>query len=134
MSDKFSLKDAQGDNERYVVVTCVSTFRERYCVPVSELQKLNPEVDITNDPAKQIEWANDSVTMEEVKEFSQSHLGEQILDTFILDKERVLQLFNRDNDYLAGWTDQEKIDFIHNWKEDLSTAGVVSPYPIKVEE
>lgn len=134
MSDKFSLKDAQGNNERYVVVTCVSTFRERYCVPVSELQKLNPDVDITNDPAKQIEWANDSVTMEEVKEFSQSHLGEQILDTFILDEERVLQLFNRDNDYLADWTDQEKIDFIHNWKEDLSTAGVVSPYPIKVEE
>ena len=53
-------------DERYVVVTCVSTFRQRYCIPVSELQKLNPEIDITDNPQMQVEWANDSVTMEEI--------------------------------------------------------------------
>jgi hypothetical protein len=105
-------------DERYVVVTAVSTHRMRYCVPVSELQKLNTDVDIMNDPVKQIEWANDSVTMEEVKEFSQSHLGEQILDTFILDEERVLQLFDRDNDYLKEWTKEQKLKHIHNWKDE----------------
>ena len=105
-------------DERYVVVNCVSTFRERYCVPVSELQKLNPDVDITNDPAKQIEWANDSVTMEEVKEFSQKHLGEQILDTFILDEERVLQLFDRDNDYLKDWGKEKKLNWLADWKDN----------------
>ena len=105
-------------DERYVVVTCVSTFRQRYCVPVSELQKLNTDVDIMSDPVKQIEWANDSVTMEEVKEFSQSHLGEQILDTFILDEERVLQLFDRDNDYLKEWTKEQKLKHIHDWKDE----------------
>ena len=103
-------------DERYVVVTCVSTFRERYCIPVSELQKLNPDVDIMNDPAKQIEWANDSVTMEDVEEFSQTHLGEQILDTFILDEERVLQLFDRDNDYLKEWPRDKKLEHIHDWQ------------------
>ena len=107
-------------DERYVVVTCVSTFRQRYCVPVSELQKLNTDVDIMSDPVKQIEWANDSVTMEEVKEFSQSHLGEQILDTFILDEERVLQLFDRDNDYLKEWTKEQKLERIHNWKDEYT--------------
>ena len=105
-------------DERYVVVTCVSTFRERYCVPVSELQKLNPDVDITNDPVKQIEWANDSVAMEEVKEFSQSHIGEDIIDTFILDEERVLNLFDRDNDYLKDWTKEQKLKHLHDWKDD----------------
>jgi len=117
MSDKFDLKDAQGPaGERYVVVTCVSTFRERYCIPVSELQKLNPDVDITNNPVKQIEWANDSVTMEDVEEFSQAHLGDQILDTFILDEERVLQLFDRDNDYLKDWGKEQKLKHIHDWR------------------
>ena len=105
-------------DERYVVVTAVSTHRMRYCVPVSELQKLNTDVDITNDPTKQIEWANDSVTMEEVKEFSQSFLGEQILDTFILDEERMLNLFDRDNDYLKSWSKEKKIEYVHDWKDN----------------
>lgn len=105
-------------DERYVVVTAVSTHRMRYCVPVSELQKLNPDVDITNDPAKQIEWANDSVTMEEVKEFSQAHIGEDIIDAFILDEERVLNLFDRDNDYLKDWSKEQKLKHLYNWKDD----------------
>lgn len=113
MSDKFSLKDVQGDNERYVVVTAISTHRIRYCVPASQLD--------TDDPAKMIEYAKDSVVMEEVKEFSQDWLGEQIVDTFILDEERVLQLFNRDNDYLKDWPKQQKLEFIHKWeREDVT--------------
>lgn len=108
MSDKFSLKDAQGDNERYVVVTCVSTFRQRYVIPASELD--------TDDPAKMIEYAKDSVTMEEVEEFSQHWLGEQISDVFILDEPRMLQLFDRDNDYLAEWSKKQKLDYVHDWK------------------
>lgn len=104
--------------EKYVVVTCTSTFRQRYCIPVSKLQETNPDIDIMDDPAKQIEWANDSVTMEEVKEFSQKWLGETILDTFILDEERVLNLMDRDNAYLSEWTKEKKLDWINNWKDD----------------
>jgi len=51
-------------DERYVVVTCISSFRERYVVPVSKLQELNPDVALTTEMAA--EWARDSVTMEEV--------------------------------------------------------------------
>lgn len=116
MSDKFSLEDVQGpSDERYVVVTAVSTHRIRYCVPWSELQKMTPNVKLTHDKA--ITWAGDSVTMQEVKEFSQDWLGEQIVDTFILDEERVLQLFDRDNDYLSGWPKEQKLEYIHNWEE-----------------
>jgi hypothetical protein len=107
------------ENEKYVVVTCISQFRQRYVVPVSKLQEENKDFDITNDPVKQIEWANDSVTMEEVKEFSQHWLGEQILDTFILDEERLLQLFDRDNQYLSEWTREKKIEWVQKcWEED----------------
>ena len=105
-------------DERYVVVTAISTHRMRYAIPVSELQKLSPETDITDNPAIQIEWANDSVTMEEVKEFSQHHLGEQILDTFILDEKRMLTMFDRDNDYLSDWTKEKKLEHVHDWKDD----------------
>ena len=105
-------------DERYVVVTCTSMHRMRYCVPVSKLQELNKEVNIMNDPAKQIEWANDSVTMEEVKEFSQAHISEDIIDTFILDEERVLNLFDRDNDYLKDWSKSKKIEWLHDWKDN----------------
>jgi hypothetical protein len=103
--------------ERYVVVTTVSQFRQRYAIPVSELQKLNTDIDIMNDPVKQVEWANDSVSMEDIKEFSQHYLGESIIDTFILDEERVKLMFNRDNDYLSDWSDEKKMDFIKDWKQ-----------------
>lgn len=104
-------------DERYIVVTATSTHRMRYCIPVSELQKLNTNVDITNDIPKQIEWANDSVSSEEIKEFSQHFIGENIVDTFILDEERMLMMFDRDNDYLADWSKEQKIKYVHDWKE-----------------
>lgn len=104
-------------DERYVIATVTSSFRQRYCIPVSKLQELNTDVDITNTPSYQIEWLNDSVTAEEVKEFSQKWLGETIVDTFILDEERILQLFDRDNDYLAGWDKDKKLEWIHDWRE-----------------
>lgn len=107
------------NDERYVVVTAVSTHRMRYCVPMSELQKLNPEGgNLFEDYEKASAWAKDSVTMEEVKEFSQEWLGEQIVDTFILDEERVLQLYDRDNAYLSSWSKEQKLNAIHNWKDD----------------
>jgi hypothetical protein len=118
MDLKFTTCGDYMSEEKYVVVTCTSTFRQRYCVPVSKLQELNTDVDITDDSVKQIEWANDSVTMEEVKEFSQHWLGETILDTFILDEERVLKLFDRDNQYLSDWTEEKKLEWIHDWKDN----------------
>jgi len=100
-------------DEQYVVVTTVQTFRHRYVVPMSELQASNPDM-----PAEP-EWAFDAVTMEEVKEFSQDHLGEQISDMFTMSEEEVLELFDKDNKYLSGWTKEKKLEWIHDWKETL---------------
>lgn len=103
-------------DERYVVVTCISSFRERYVVPASKLRELN--VDANPNMEELCEWARDEVTMENVKEFSQHWLGEQILDTFVLDEERMLALFDRDNPYLKDWTLEQKMKYLHNWKEN----------------
>lgn len=104
-------------NDKYVIVTAIQTFRQRYAIPVSELQKLNPHIDISNNIPKQVEWANDTVTMEEVKEFSQLHIGEQIIDTKVVHEEEMLNQFNNDNDYLKSWTDEDKIKYVNDWQE-----------------
>jgi hypothetical protein len=98
----------------YVKVNTVSIFRQTYVIPVEELQKENTEIDILQDPAKQIEWAEDTVSTESADEFSQKWLGETITDTEILTKEQVLKLFDRDNPLPATeWDEERKLKFIH---------------------
>jgi hypothetical protein len=63
-----------------------------------------------------IVWAGDSVVMEEVNEFSQKWLGETIVDTMVFDEKQTLDLFNSDNDYLTSWTNEQKVEFLRNWK------------------
>jgi hypothetical protein len=95
----------------YVVVTCISSFRQRYVIPVDELAKLNPDAPV--DPS----WALDCVTCQEVKEFSQRHVGEQIIDAQVVKEKEILQFFDADNDYLADWDEEKKLEWIQDWKE-----------------
>jgi len=97
-------------NDKYVVVTATSTHRMRYVVPMDELQKLNEDYIV--DP----KWALDLVTCEEVEEFSQMHLGEQIVDCCEMNEDEILELFDKDNDYLKEWSKETKIKFIRDWK------------------
>lgn len=75
-----------------VLVETVQTFRHRYVVEV---------------PKGKAEWALDTVTMEEAKEFSQKHLGEQISSHRVVSREEVIRIFKEDNDYLKKWTDSQ---------------------------
>jgi hypothetical protein len=44
-------------------------------------------------------------------------MGESIVDTFVLDKERVLNLYKRDNPHMVEiMTDQQILDHIADWK------------------
>jgi hypothetical protein len=104
-------------SKQYVIVTAVSQFRMRYCIPVDDLRAENPDPNVVFDP---VEWAKDSVTCNEVEEFSQLHLGETIIDGQVLTQEEMLNLFNKDNDYLTSWTEEQKIDHVHRWKQDNS--------------
>jgi len=96
-------------DEKYVVVTAISQFKMRYVVPMSELQKDNPDAPV--DPL----WALDGVTCNDYEEFSQDHLGEVITDWCVENEEQILERFDRENDYLAGWTKEQKLKNItHN--------------------
>jgi hypothetical protein len=64
------------------------------------------------------EWALDTVTMNEAEEFSQEHLGEQIVSHRVVTKEEALALCDQDNDYTTSWSDDKKIEtFFTTWKE-----------------
>lgn len=80
-----------------VLVECVSTFRMRYVVEVPKGEKA---------------WALDTVACQEAEEFSQEHLGEQIVSHRVIDNTEYLRIFNEDNDYLSKWTDEEKFKFV----------------------
>ena len=77
-----------------VLVDCVSTFRMRYLVEV---------------PKGKAEWALDTVTLNEAKEFSQVHIGEQIVSHRVVSKEEALSISDADNDYGSTWPEELKI-------------------------
>ena len=101
------------EEEKYVVVTTIIQYRMRYVVPVSELQKCNPNEIPT------IDWAKDSVVCEELKEFSQHPLGEVIVDAYETDRDDVHDLLANDNPHLADWDDAKKDKFINDCWENI---------------
>ena len=86
---------------QWVLVETVSMFRERYMVEVP--------VGVDMYGKDKAEWALDTVTMEEAKEFSQQHLGQTIVSHRVVTKEEALALCDKDNDYVKKWSDELKI-------------------------
>ena len=86
-------KETEKETE-LVLVECVSTFRMRYMVEV---------------PKGKAEWALDTVTMQEAKEFSQEFLGEQIVSHRVVSKEEALAISDVDNAYGSTWTEELKV-------------------------
>jgi hypothetical protein len=87
--------------KKLVMVDCISTFVNRYCIEVED----------------NIDYALDDVVMYENKpdkliEFSQKHLGQQIVSHREIDEKEYLKMFDEDNDYLNSWTKEQKLAFI----------------------
>lgn len=93
----FSLikKQTKTKDTEWVLVEAISTFRERYMVEV---------------PVGKSKWALDTVTMQEAKEFSQQHIGEQIISHRVVTKKEALKICDIDNDYCKSWNDENKIN------------------------
>lgn len=81
---------------KYLVET-ISTFRIRRVID-----------------CKSEEHALDTVVCDDIEEeFSQLHLGENIVSSREIDDKEYLRLFEEDNDYLSSWTDEQKFKFVH---------------------
>jgi hypothetical protein len=106
----FTLTKKEKTETQWVLVECVSTFRQRYMVEVP--------VGIDKYGKDKADWALDTVTMQEAKEFSQEHIGEQIVSHRVVTKEEALLLCDKDNDYGSTWPEETKIkNFFTTWKE-----------------
>jgi len=90
----FSMTKKEATTE-WVLVECISTFRERYMVEVPKGKEL---------------WALDTVTMNEAKEFSQEHLGETIVSHRVVSFDEALKMCDKDNHYCKDWNTDKKID------------------------
>lgn len=62
--------------------------------------------------------AADTIVMNEADEFSQEHLGENISRIREISEEEYLALFDKDNDYLKSWNDEQKKNLITTVKYD----------------
>jgi uncharacterized protein YnzC (UPF0291/DUF896 family) len=112
---------------KYVLVDAISMFRQRYAVAVPD--------ELSDTQAR--EWAGDSVTCEDVEEFSQLHLGETISSYRVMTEEELLEQFDMDNDYLASWKPEKKLQCVlvldkkgnivsgkASWKEEDKNYGI----------
>lgn len=86
---------------QWVLVDCVSTFRQRYMVEVP--------VGIDDQGQDMSLWALDTVTMNEAKEFSQEHIGEQIVSHRVVSYDEAIALCDKDNDYTVAWNNDLKV-------------------------
>lgn len=74
-----------------VLVDAISMFRMRYLVEV---------------PDGKSEWALDTVTMQEAKEFSQHHMDEIISSHRVVTEEEAIKIFKEDHPYLEDLSNE----------------------------
>lgn len=87
--------------KKLVLVDTISQHRVRFVVEVED----------------DIDHALDEITCKEVdsnfREFSQNWLGQTIISHREISKKEYLDIFNKDNDYLSQWTDEQKLKFVN---------------------
>lgn len=88
---------------KWVLIETVSMFRMRYVVEA---------------PDDHPEWALDTVSTNEAKEFSQEHLGETIVSHRVVTEEEALQICDVDNDYLKSWDSDQKKNVLFTSMEE----------------
>ena len=86
-----------------VLVETVLSYRMRYVVEA---------------PEDHPEYALDTVSMEDAKEFSQLYLGEHISSHRVVSEEEAIKICDQDNDYLKSWTTEQKLNSFVTTMED----------------
>ena len=89
---------------KFVLVETISQYRMRYVIEVPD-DHMEREF-----PCPATTWAEDTVTMEEMKEFSQKWLGETIISSHEITNEKIIDMCDEDNDYCKFWTNDKKME------------------------
>jgi hypothetical protein len=86
--------------KKLYMVEAVSIFRMRYVVEARTSAHAEDEVVMR-------------LTAEEFKEFSQKHVDEVVTTTREISAQDFVEEFDKDNDYLASWPIEKKMEFIN---------------------
>jgi hypothetical protein len=89
---------------KYLVDT-ISMFRLRYVIECKEEEHALDEVTWVTTGGE--------VDLDVWQEFSQQHIGENIISSREITDEEYLDLFDKDNDYLKEWTIEQKMKFVN---------------------
>lgn len=89
---------------KFILVETIQTFRHRYVVEV---------------PEGKDHWALDTVTCQQAKEFSQTHLGETVVSHRPITLNEAMALCDVDNHYCKTWDDQAKREAFITYEKDL---------------
>ena len=81
---------------KYVMVNAISMFSMKYCVEVPD--------DI--EPGKIFDHVEKQVKDENVKEFSQRHMGESVANYDVVTLEEACDIFRNEEPYFAEWSDE----------------------------
>lgn len=101
------------EEKKLFLVETVSMFKHQYVVE-----------------AKDEEHALDEVTYyvtggsNHLEEFSQKHLDEIIVSSRKINMKKYHKLFDKENGYLASWTDEQKISFINKIDYDEGKSNI----------
>lgn len=95
---------------QWVLVEAIGTFRHRYMIEVP--------VGVDDYGHDKKDWALDTVTMGDAKEFSQEFLGETIVSHRVVSKKEALALCDVDNAYCESWSKDKKIETFFTRKEE----------------
>jgi hypothetical protein len=90
--------------KEWVLVECIQSYRMRYMVEV---------------PEGRSEWALDTVSMQQAKEFSQESIGETIVSHRVISEEDALKLCDEDNDYCKSWDEHQKVKSFFTKESDI---------------
>ena len=82
---------------KYVMVHTVSMFNMKYCLEVPD--------DVP--PEKLFDYAEKQVSDENVKEFSQRHMGESVANYDVVTPQEICDQFRADQSYLSEWSDEQ---------------------------
>lgn len=89
---------------KYLIET-TSTFKIRYVIGTDSSEGISEE-EIKNI------FLEDQ---DNIKEFSQKHLGEEVVSIAEITDTEYLERFDEDNDYLSEWSEYMKLGFV-NWR------------------
>ena len=92
------------EKKKLYLVETVSMFRVRYVIEAKDESDALDEVTYYS--------TGGFGSSENLTEFSQNHIDEVITSSRKLSDKSYLKLFDKDNDYLKNWTDDEKRIYI----------------------